>query len=466
MRSHSEIKQSAYKGICIKILTLCLLAFCGLQTLAVTDTEMDQARAIAGKFYVRYINDGAGYLDGYTPGSMAELENKLTNNTDKENLAKFKAAAYPSDYSAWDKSQLAEYWSTTFFKENASGLNAKAAENGVCKKQIRKAVESMKVSAPVKQEMQAEPVMTDTMSRTPEEAAIEASLASEAEKLQEAQALVDSQEAKEKEKGENSGTWVYVMILGILIAVVIFLVVYASRTMKSQPRQEAEGSDSREANTENTESNGSRERFQPATNVADETRMREKYAKNLAAKSEEIRLLSRQLNEMETLAADLKEENRQLKAKIEQMQNQAKFARKERSENENSFSSTKEESDFRGRERTREREHASERKKEIYLGRVNAKGLFVRADRHAVDGQSIFKLTTENGTSGTYTLIQNPLIMEQALEDPGRWLAGGCIAKDMFDTEGYEEIVTETPGKAVFRDGAWRVEKKTRIRYE
>ena len=208
--------------------------------------------------------------------------------------------------------------------------------------------------------------------------------------------------------------------------------------------------------------------------------MREKYAETLASKAEEIRTLKSQLADMENLAVKLKDENRKLRAELEKLRNQVNSETCHPSpvvpqfERERSHRYDERERNRRHDERERsqnrderERSGSEEGKaREVYLGRVNSKGIFVRADRHAVDGQSIYKLTTYNGVSGSFTLLKNPLIEEQMLDDPGRWLAGGCFAKDIFDTEGRERIKTETPGTAVFRDGAWRVEKKARIRYE
>ena len=82
--------------------------------LGVTQKEMEQARTIAAKAYIRYVNDGSGYLDELNPTTMEELEASLKPK-EKENIKAFKAIAVPSDYKSWDKEKLVEYWAVTAF---------------------------------------------------------------------------------------------------------------------------------------------------------------------------------------------------------------------------------------------------------------------------------------------------------------------------------------------------------------
>lgn len=463
-----------------------------LGALAVTDAEMDEARAITAKFYVRYINNGAGYLDNWQPSSMAQLEKKLSNKTDRDNLKKFRQVATPTDYAPWDKDRLIAYWSDAFFKENGSQLDPKAADNAMCKKQIKQTLGRMTIAAPAPATApeapaetapaQAEPA-ADTPSPADTELAIDEELANVDAEIQEANNEVE-REAAAPANQSASGTWVYILVLAILVAVVIFLVIFASRTMKG-PKKKAQTpeADYDKEDEENTEVEMEEEEIQPVytaprreytapdirpqrQSAAEDSRMREKYAEALAAKSEEIRTITRQLSDMEQLTSRLKEENRSLTAEVDRLR---KYV--------TSFQpsgSAETPDEGAGRQRHHHQSHQPHHHqqqrpegepREIYLGRVNSKGIFVRADRHAVDGQSIYKLTTTNGHTGTYTLLQNPIIEEQVLDDPGKWLAGGCFAKDIFDTEGRDSICLETPGVAVFRDGAWRVEKKAKIRY-
>ena len=109
---------------------------------------MEKASVIAAKNYIRYANNMSGYLDEANPQSMTELEAILKNETDKKSFQQFKSCPIPSDYPTWDKDKLVEYWSQTFFSDNASYLNSKAANNGEAKLKIKKAIQAMKVSPP------------------------------------------------------------------------------------------------------------------------------------------------------------------------------------------------------------------------------------------------------------------------------------------------------------------------------
>lgn len=459
-----------FRTVVSSLLLGTVILACGVESYAVTDAEMDEAEAIAAKYYIRYVNDGSGYLDNWTPKSMSDLENKLTK-TDKENLAQFKKAAVATDYKSWDKAQLVSYWSNTFFSNNASVLNSKGAANGACKTQIRKAIEKLDISSPAEESVETASVDPSPEGQaTPDEIAIENELAQvEAELAQAGEVPAVEESGMEEPQKQSSGTWVYIMVLAILVAVVIFLVVYASKTMKGEPKPAASKNAGEPRRKEEPRREPTVTEPQPDNDDkpnatlyhADDTRMREKYAATLAAKSEEIRNLTRQLAEMESLAASLKEENRTLTAELEQLRKYATASRPRYNDSDNERFAPR-------HSQNHHREHSEPARtspREVYLGRVNSKGLFIRADRHAIDGQSIYKLTTTDGITGTFSLINNPLIVEQVLEDPGKWISGGCVAKDIFDTEGKEEIRTEIPGTAVFRDGAWRVDRKAKISY-
>ena len=86
-----------------------------LMALAVTQKEMEQARTIAAKAYLRYANDGSGYLDDLNPTTMEELEASIKTK-EKENIKAFKAIPVPTDYKDWNKDKLLEYWAVTAFQ--------------------------------------------------------------------------------------------------------------------------------------------------------------------------------------------------------------------------------------------------------------------------------------------------------------------------------------------------------------
>lgn len=431
---------------------------------AVTQQEMDQARAIAAKFYVRYADNLSGYLDDYSPASMSELEGKLTTDKDKEILNQFKKAGSPSDYASWDKEKLINYWSGTFFTENLSRLDANAANNGQCKIKIKEAISALTISAPAgaapeTQQPADQGSLSEMIADSPgalDAANKQQDFSSIDGQIEETQDSIAEEEALPAEKKQKSGTWVYIMILAILVVVVIFLVAYASKTMKGQTKAPKANAKRRE------------EDFAPMAAPArlnDDTRMREKYAESLASKAEEIRSLTRQISELEMLNTDLKDENIRLKREIDRLNKRYSEEFMAPTPAPAPVPAPRSAYEPEPSRPEREEEKESESVGEIFLGRVNTKGIFVRADRRPVDGQSVYELSSVNGTSGLFSIIKNPKVEARLLAEPGKWLSGGCFAKDIFDTEGRTNIFTEVPGEAVFADGAWRVERKARISY-
>lgn len=86
-----------------------------IPSFAVTDREMEAARTMAAKHYLRYANNGSDYLDKLNPSTMSELTTFLKAK-EKENIKSFNAVAVPKDYASWDKAKLVKYWSVTFFR--------------------------------------------------------------------------------------------------------------------------------------------------------------------------------------------------------------------------------------------------------------------------------------------------------------------------------------------------------------
>lgn len=439
--------------------------------LAVTESEMNQAEAITAKYYIRYMNNISDYLDSFTPSSMADLESQLKSDKDREYFKEFQKASVASDYSSWDKDKLVEYWSTTFLTSNSAHLDSKAANNGQARVRIKKSIQSMDVAEPEaapqpEAALETEPPapQTSTPSTTYtdplEEYSVEAQIEENQEKMD---ALKDSLAAEEATAGQekkSSGTWVYIMVLAILVVVVIVLVSYASRTMKNSKKNRYDDDDIPDngrrgipaAPTGNPVYTSGQSY---AASTVEDARRRERYAENLASKTEEIMQLTRQLTDMEMLAAQLKEENRLLKIELERTRSKVTERHDSRPiETVAPVAAPVASAPMGGN------------KHEVYLGRVNSRGVFVRADRQPVEGQSIYKLTTTNGISGTFALISNPQLDRQLLSDPERWLSGGCFAHDLYDTNGRYSVLTETPGTAVFKDGAWRVERKAKIQYD
>lgn len=455
-----------------RFFTLALLAAAACPAaFAVTKEEMDQARVETAKLYVRFANNSAGYLDEVNPTTLDDLQRVLKNDKDRDNLKTFLKASVANDYAGWNKDQLVAYWSGEFLNSNKSVLNTEVSGNSLMRLKVKGAVQKMKVSQASAetvspQESQAEEVTAGTEPSVDElkqaEEATQAEMAQTAEEIASEQEAIDETKAVEEENSrKGSGTWVYIMVLAILVAVVIALVMYASKTMKAKPSSAPSGKEHEREEAE---------RRQPVVMVeggetAEDTYRRERYAETLAEKNDEIRLLSRKVNELNDRVALLKAENERLKAQIEDAAAARDATRKSAVTSDERYMPLGEREEPRPRQ-AQYREEASDDEKVIYLGRVNSRGIFVRADRTMKPGMSIYRLTTSNGLTGTFTVVEDRSVVDTAFEDPGKWLVGGCVSKEIFNTDRCREIITETPGTAVFEEGAWRVIRKAKIRYE
>ena len=477
----------------IKILLIAALMAGGAGRLcAVSDSEMEKARVTAAKIYLRWSNNGSDYLDKLDPVSLPELEKSL-KDTEKKNLAAFKAVKLPKDYASWDKAALVKYWSATFFE--SAGLNADGVRQGA-RTQVRRRIESMTVSDPVAVRAenqsvakQEDPAAADTVSASvpasvdSEAARQEAEMASRTAAVDSITAALAAVDDMQEEKSSASGsTWLYVVVLVLLVAAVIWLVVFASKTLKRSEGATA-GSDSGRM-SDSTAAEPARQTDMPSeaaetrvASVADETaRMREKFANSLAVKTEEIRTLNRRLQEVmaesDSLSAEtvaLREENARLRRELESLRASGMAESGSRQpampEDRPSTARPPQAPQPAAEPRGGRQQPMPQQPREIFLGRVNNRGIFVRADRLLNPGMTVYSLLTSDGYSGTYRVVSDPDSVQTALDNPEEWLANGCVAKDLTDTTGKTAIMTEAAGTAVFENGTWRVIRKARVKY-
>lgn len=458
-------------SVLLRIFTLAFLLCLPAIASAVTDKEMDQARAIATKWYLRYANDGSGYLDQIKPTSMADLEKNLKAK-EKENIKAFKAISVPADYASWDKKKLSDFWYGAFASK---GLVEKARQG---RTRTRRDIEAMTVAAPSAVTHKEEPavaVASDNQQKASTDK--DAIVANSGDKsVSDSKAAVNSDDIKptdpELAKAEadaaaadleledeaitpkvENHTWIYVILLIVLIGIVIVLVVFASNVMKKNGMgQMPEG----------------RPAFTPSQNNGE---ARDKLAATIAAKNDEINKLKGKIESLEA-------ENNSLRKKLDNLSGTPTVLSSVASAITTGVASRKEAyepSDESQNKSAKPREAELSRAnttsqgsvKSIYLGRANARGLFLRADRNLNIGNSFYRLETTDGCSGTFRVVNDPAVWDDALSRPREALSGACTGPDFdADTVGLERIVTESAGTAILEDGHWRAIRKAKIHFE
>ena len=419
-----------------KFLFLLAFVFQASVAFAVTDQEMEQARTIAAKWYIRYVNDGSGYLDEINPKTIAELESALKPK-EKENIKAFLAIQVPNDYHSWDKEKLVEFWVGAF---QDKGLQEKGRGGRI---RTRSQINKMSISSP--QKTTDSPV---TAMATPKpETTVPAEPAVSPDSI--ALATVGPEEPVLPEDFEedmsdisvskaNNYTWVYIVALAILVALVLALIVYASKVLKKNGEM---GSPYQNSNHSNEEYSALKEKLESTINDKDvEIAMLTKKLESAARKNKELsEKLAALEKEMETLRFAPKEESQYVQKNSRQ-----------------GF-------DSKG---DMEQEVRRAPLRTIYLGRANSKGIFVRADRTLNVGNSVFILDTTDGFSGTFKVADSPAAWSVALSNPAEYLSAACVTVNPDNASAAEKIVTESSGTAIFEGGCWRVIRKAKIRFE
>jgi len=476
------MKQLIYISILISVCS-------ALPALAVTDKEMEQARTIAAHVYLRYANDGSGYLDETHPTTMAELE-RVLKPKERENLKAFKAIAVPKDYASWDKAKLVDYWGNTAFaskglleKGKVGKSRAKKRLNAMSVASPLPAAEGKAGQAPAKEgQVQVSDKKVETsaattpkpedVSSTQQTAADSTAIAmSEAEAA--ATAALDDDLDEEIPKAKDN-TWIYIVLLCILVGVVVALVVFASNVMKK--------------NGAETPARRREDDTMAIPQGADAETLREKYAASLNAKNNEIHSLNKKVE-------DLTNQNQTLKANLEALTAETASLRTRLTEatrrlaavsaaassapaapKPSAAPSTQPHGTIQAagpatpaatpQPQPKPAQPQATSLRTIFLGRANAKGIFVRADRTLNIGNTIYRLDTTDGYAGTFRVANDPTVWEMALLTPRESLSGACVCADFDDTQGKERIVNDSAGTAIFEGGCWKVIRKAKIHYE
>lgn len=434
----------------IHIITILAAITVALPAFAVTDKEMEEARTIATKTYLRYANNGSGYLDDLNPKTMADLEKSLKEK-EKNNIKAFKAIPVPTGYASWDKEKLVEYWSTTVFASKGLSDQGKTG-----KSRARKLLNAMTVAAPSAAPADPKPAPEATPETTsaPQPAAEPTSgpapvkadssapapdSALELAKLEQQEIAEAPLEDEASIRKADNHTWIYVIILVLLVGVVVGLVVFASNVMKkntvvddSAPVYPSDDAELTKALERAERENGD-------------------LLAQIASRDAKLKSLTRRLEEAEQANARLMEKFERLSS--ERPQQPATVTQPTR------LTETPVEAPKTART-------GSSSTRTIYLGRANSKGIFVRADRVLNQEQSVFRLDTTDGFVGSFRVAPDPSVLERVLLNPAESLAGACVSSDLMATQGKDRIVNDSSGTAIFEGGCWKVIRKAKIHFE
>ena len=102
----------------------------------------------------------------------------------------------------------------------------------------------------------------------------------------------------------------------------------------------------------------------------------------------------------------------------------------------------------------------------IFLSRPDDKGVFLAASTHIEPGNSIFVLTTADGTTGTFAVINDAGVHQLALMMPTENLTRACTGHNIQISAGKTRIVTDAPGRAVKEGRQWKIVQQATIHYE
>lgn len=428
------------------MLTLAAMMGSAVECRAVSDREMEEARTIAAKAYLRYANNGSGYLDEVNARSISELQKSLKAK-EKENIKAFLAIPVPKDYATWDKTRLVEYWGSTAFK--AAGLieEGKGARPRVRKQIMAMSVSAPSAAAPAEAPAEAAPAPAEaapaeaSVAEQSAEAAAADPVEQQADILADQKAIEDDAKnaAPESQNSGSNATWIYVVILCVLIGVVVWLVTFAAKVMNRQPDAAGKNDDE-----------------------AEEVRAKARQA--IASYKEKLAAHEDVERELKAREQEHVRREQQLLARIADLEE--KLRKAETRSYREAAPAPAPVQPAPAPVRPKPAPVQEEILHVIYLGRANSRGIFVRADRRLSPGNTIYRLDTEDGLVGTFHVVDNPAVTAIALEHPLEMLSGGCSAIDIEDTVGATSIVTESSGTAIFENGYWKVLRKSSIRYE
>lgn len=102
----------------------------------------------------------------------------------------------------------------------------------------------------------------------------------------------------------------------------------------------------------------------------------------------------------------------------------------------------------------------------LFMAKPDEDDNFSRSSSQYEPGNSIFELTTMNGKSGSFTVINKTEAHKLALLMPGDTLTRACSGNNIQSTAGKSRIVTDRAGRAQLENGKWHIVVKAIVHYE
>lgn len=99
-----------------------------------------------------------------------------------------------------------------------------------------------------------------------------------------------------------------------------------------------------------------------------------------------------------------------------------------------------------------------------FLSAPEPDGTFATATSSPLIGKSIYKLSTDNGSDGTFTLLDTPDALSTAVISVSQFIKPACKVEGSLPPMP-RSVETLEPGMATFQDGRWQIVKKTVVRF-
>lgn len=101
----------------------------------------------------------------------------------------------------------------------------------------------------------------------------------------------------------------------------------------------------------------------------------------------------------------------------------------------------------------------------LFMAKPDENDNFSRSSSSYEPGNSIFELTTMDGKSGSFTVINKTDAQKLALLMPGDTISRACSGNNIQSTAGKKSIITDRAGRAQLENGKWHIVVKAIVHY-